>query len=211
MRQSPQIMNEFQEISLFPLKVVLFPGGRLDLQIFEQRYIDLVSSTLRNDTGFGICLLKSGEEVLREASGQTIHRIGTCCRIVDWDRLDNGLLGITVQGVRKFKVEDCWQSDGGVLQGQVKFSREDSTDNLPLPVDDYYDGLVDLLQNLENHPMVAEQNLRIDYNNLREIGWRLGELLPIDVHEKQQLLEIDDSHQRLEQIEVLVANLANNT
>ncbi|MEX2469139.1 MAG: LON peptidase substrate-binding domain-containing protein [Pseudohongiellaceae bacterium] len=204
-------MNEFQEISLFPLKVVLFPGGRLDLQIFEQRYIDLVSSTLRNDTGFGICLLKSGEEVIREASRQTVHRIGTYCHIVDWDRLENGLLGITVQGVRKFKVEDCWQSDGGVLQARVLFNREDSTDNSPLPVDDDYDGLVDLLQSLENHPMVAAQNLRIDYNNLREIGWRLGELLPIDVHEKQQLLEIDDSHQRLEQIEALVANLANNT
>jgi len=204
-------MSDLQEISLFPLKVVLFPGGRLDLQIFEQRYIDLVSHSLRNDAGFGICLLKSGDEVIREAARQTIHRIGTYCRIVDWDQLENGLLGITVQGTRKFRVEDCWQADSGVLRAEVLFSLEDSTDNSPLPVDDEYDGLVDLLQNLENHPMVAEQKRRIDYSNLREIGWRLGELLPIDMQDKQQLLEIDDSHQRLEEIEALVADLANNS
>ena len=203
-------MSDLQEISLFPLKVVLFPGGRLDLQIFEQRYIDLVSHTLRNDTGFGICLLKSGDEVIREASRQTIHRIGTYCRIVDWDQLENGLLGITVQGSRKFKVDDCWQADSGVLRASVLFSEEDSTENSPLPVGEDYDSLVDLLQSLENHPMVAEQKLRIDYSNLREIGWRLGELLPIDIQNRQQLLEIDDSHQRLERIEALVADLANN-
>jgi len=202
-------MSDFHEISLFPLRMVLFPGGRLDLQIFEQRYIDLVSHCLRNDTGFGICLLKSGEEVIREASRQTIHRIGTFCRIVDWDQLDNGLLGITVAGMTKFKVEDCWQADDGVLRANALYSLDDRTDSSPLAVTGEHEGLVELLKSLENHPMIAEKNLSTDYDNLREVGWRLSELIPIDASQKQKLLELDDPGERIEQLEALVADLAN--
>ena len=50
-------------IPLFPLKSVLFPRGRLPLQIFEQRYINLIRHAMKTDTGFGICLLKHGANV----------------------------------------------------------------------------------------------------------------------------------------------------
>ena len=203
--------EEYQEIALFPLKVVVFPGTRLDLQIFERRYIDLVSHCLRSDTGFGICLLRSGEEVITEAGKQTIHRIGTYVRIVDWDQLDNGLLGITVEGQAKFTVEDCWQGDSGVLQAKVTFSQVDNVDLEPIPVEPHYEALAELLENLASHPMVQQRGQAIDYHNLRDLGWRLGELLPIEVQDKQKLLELEDPSQRIQRIEELVANLANET
>ena len=121
-------MNELKEIPLFPLRVVLFPGGKLELQIFEQRYIDLVRNSLREGTGFGICLLKQGDEVLREGSQQTIHRTGTYASIIDWDQLESGLLGITVQGKSKFRIEDCWSEPGGLLMAKASFSNIDGTD-----------------------------------------------------------------------------------
>jgi Lon protease-like protein len=43
-----------QTIPIFPLNLVLFPGGLLPLHIFEQRYVDMVSACLRNNTDFGI-------------------------------------------------------------------------------------------------------------------------------------------------------------
>lgn len=198
-----------QNISLFPLRVVMFPGSRLDLQIFERRYLDLVSQCMRNDRGFGVCLLREGEEVVHEASRQTIHRTGTYCKIVDWDQLDNGLLVITIEGLAKFRISDCWQSDGGVLEATVDFSPQDRTGEDPIPLDDAYNALVDLLQNLENHPMVEQKNLSINYDNLWDLGWRLGELIPIEVDKKQQLLEIDDPWERISAIEKLVADMAN--
>jgi len=198
-----------QNISLFPLRVVMFPGSRLDLQIFERRYLDLVSQCMRNDAGFGVCLLREGEEVVREASRQTIHRTGTYCKIVDWDQLDNGLLVITIEGLAKFRISDCWQGDAGVLEATVDFSDKDRTGKDPIPLDDAYNALVDLLQNLENHPMVEQKNLSINYDNLWDLGWRLGELIPIEVDKKQQLLEIDDPWERISAIEKLVADMAN--
>ena len=70
----------------------MFPGGRFDLQIFERRYIDLVRQCLRSETGFGICLSKSGEETIQKNSGQAIYNTGTYSKIVDWNQLENGLL-----------------------------------------------------------------------------------------------------------------------
>jgi len=203
--------GDVQEIPLFPLKVVVFPGTRLDLQIFERRYIDLISHCLKTDSGFGICLLRSGEEVIREAGKQTIHRIGTTVHIVDWDQLDNGLLGITVEGKSKFKVEDCWQGESGVLEAKVTFSDVDDVDLDPIPVDPDYEVLAELLENLASHPMVQQRGQTIDYGNLRDLGWRLGELLPIEVEDKQKLLELEDPSQRIQRIEEMVAQLANET
>ena len=100
-------MTEKREIPLFPLRIVMFPRGRFDLQIFEKRYIDLIRDCLRTDSGFGICLLKTGEETFQENSEQKIYSAGTYSRIVDWDQLENGLLGITVEGAEKFFVSNC--------------------------------------------------------------------------------------------------------
>ena len=203
-------MTETQEIPLFPLRVVMFPRGRLNLQIFERRYIDLVTHCMRTSSGFGICLLKEGEEVIQEGTNQTIHRTGTYSNIIDWDQLDNGLLGITVEGSAKFSIEDCWQSDSGVLQGNVQFNETDNVGRETIPLDDQYTALADLLQNLESHPLVEQKKLIIDYNNLWDLGWRLSELIPIEIEQKQQLLEIDDPWERIQSIEQLVSDLAND-
>ncbi|MEE3300846.1 MAG: LON peptidase substrate-binding domain-containing protein [Pseudomonadota bacterium] len=204
-------MPETEQIPLFPLRVVMFPGGRLDLQIFERRYIDLVSHCMRTSTGFGVCLLKEGEEVIQEGIDQTIHRTGTYSNIIDWDQLENGLLGITVEGSTKFNIEDCWQIDSGVLQANVEFSQTDSVGKESIPLDNQFSALADLLQNLESHPLVEQKNLAIDYDNLWDLGWRLSELIPIDVEQKQQLLELDDPWERIQNLEQLVSDLANET
>ena len=203
-------MTETQQIHLFPLRVVMFPRGRLNLQIFERRYIDLVTHCMRTSSGFGICLLKEGEEVIQEGTNQTIHRTGTYSNIIDWDQLENGLLGITVEGSAKFSIEDCWQSDSGVLQGNVQFNETDNVGRETIPLDDQYTALADLLQNLESHPLVEQKKLIIDYNNLWDLGWRLSELIPIEIEQKQQLLEIDDPWERIQSIEQLVSDLAND-
>lgn len=205
------MMTDRRQIALFPLGVVMFPGGKLDLQIFERRYIDLISRCMRTTTGFGICLLRGGDEVLKESSQQAVHRIGTYVNIVDWDQLDNGLLGITVKGSGKFRIEDCRQADTGVLEAEVEFSPTDCVGGEAIPLDEQFSVLADLLQNLENHPLVKQKNLDIDYNNLWDLGWRLSELIPIEAEQKQKLLELDDPWERIENIEQIVADLANQS
>jgi len=203
-------MTKKREIPLFPLRIVMFPGGRFDLQIFEKRYIDLIRHCLRTDSGFGICLLKAGEETFQENLEQTIHGSGTYSKIVDWDQLENGLLGITVEGTGKFIVSDCWKKDDDVLHAEVEFSEIEFVGNEAISLENQFIGLSDLLHNLESHPLVEQKNLIIDYDNLWDLGWRLSELIPMEISQRQKLLEIDDPWERIKNIEKLVVNLANN-
>ena len=116
-----------------------------------------------------------------------------------------------MEGSTKFNIEDCWQIDSGVLQANVEFSQTDSVGKESIPLDNQFSALADLLQNLESHPLIAQKNLDIDYNNLWDLGWRLSELIPIDVEQKQQLLELDDPWERIQNLEQLVSDLANET
>jgi hypothetical protein len=193
-------------IPLFPLRSVLFPGGRLPLQIFEQRYIDLVSHCMKTESGFGVCLVTQGDEVVK-SGGQQVSRVGVYARIVDWDQLPNGLLGITVEGQRKFNVTDCWSRDDKLLMGSVHWSAEDYVGQQALPLSHEQDGLVDLLRDLMAHPMIESLGLEMNFDDQRQLGWRLSELLPVPVHQKQKLLEIDDTAERLREIENLVVSV----
>lgn len=204
---SADMSTDNELIPLFPLRSVLFPGGRLPLQIFEQRYIDLVSHCMKTETGFGVCLVTKGDEVVRPGSQQQVSRVGVYARIVDWDPLPNGLLGITVEGQRKFNVVDCWARDDKLLMGSVQWALEDYVGQEPLPLSEEQDGLVDLLRDLMAHPLIESLGLEMDYQDQRQLGWRLSELLPVPVHQKQKLLEIDDTAERLREIENLVVSV----
>lgn len=202
-------MTDKKEIALFPLRIVAFPGSRIDLQIFERRYIDLVTQSMKSGDGFGLCLLKQGDDTDNNGTRQTIHRTGTYVKIADWDQLENGLLSITVEGINKFVVEDCWQADSGLLHAAVEFSTTDVVGSPEIPLQDQHSGLADLLDSLENHPLVEQKNLSINYDNLWDLGWRLSDLMPLDAEQKQQLLELDDPWLRIEKLEEIVSYLAN--
>ena len=204
-------MKNTNDIPLFPLNIVLFPGGRFDLQIFERRYIDLVSHCMRTGTGFGICLLKSGDETNGNNLNQTVYNTGTYAKIVDWDQLESGLLGITVEGAVKFVAQDFWKEEDDVLHASVEFSDIESTEADVIPLGEEYTALSELLRNLEDHPLVAGRNLSIDYSDLRQLGWRLSELIPLGIDVRQELLELNDPVERLSKIEKLVSEMANNS
>ena len=63
------------DIPLFPLGTVLFPSGRLPLQIFERRYVDMISKCMREGAGFGVVWIRRGSEVWREDSGLNMARV----------------------------------------------------------------------------------------------------------------------------------------
>jgi Lon protease-like protein len=191
-------------IALFPLKSVLFPKGRLPLQIFEQRYIDLIRQSLRSDSGFGICLLKEGEEVARPGVQQQVHKIGTYAQVVDWDQLSNGLLGVTVEGQYKFAVEDCWPEENRLLMARVRGCETDRAGEPIIALGAEHEVLVGLLEQLVSHPVISKLGMDIVYHDLREVGWRLSELIPLSLETKQALLEMQDPHARVREIEHLI-------
>ncbi|MCH8257036.1 MAG: LON peptidase substrate-binding domain-containing protein [Proteobacteria bacterium] len=193
------------EIPLFPLPLVLFPGGRLELQIFEVRYLDMVKRCMRNNSGFGIVMIEDGEQVLRRNDQQlpAVAHYGTYVTIVDFDQRPNGMLGISVEGQVKFVIRDQYEQSDRLMMAEVEFLEMEG--KAPLP--ERHEHLASLLDTLVQHETIRSRDLEINYAEAREVGSRLAELLPCANRYKQRLLEMKDPIARLKEIGKLIEHM----
>ena len=96
-----------QNLAMFPLGSVLFPGSILPLRIFEQRYLQLFSDLAQMDSFFGTCLIERGHEV----GGQDSRfSYGTLCKITDLKELGTNQLAVQCLGVKRILVRK-WLPD----------------------------------------------------------------------------------------------------
>jgi Lon protease-like protein len=194
--------TEEKELPLFPLNAVLFPGGFLPLHIFEQRYRKMVKYCIRNESSFGIVMIKEGEEV-----GKTVTpcKVGTAVDLVDVDRFPDGQMNIVTSGHSRFEILEI-------------------NDELP-----YLVARVRMLDSLDAEPdtsleeIAAEtRELYIEYETLssylrfgwqppeenpqhpQQLAYQIGTRLRISLDEKQNLLEITSFDELLRrEIEIL--------
>lgn len=191
-----------ERFALFPLHTVLFPGCTLPLQIFEQRYLRLVKASLQNERGFVVVLISAGKEV---GERPEVFSVGCYVDIVDWESLDNGLLGITIQGRHRVQISQPCAQDDGLLTAQVKRLHSEITNEAML-LEEYPD-LIDTLKHLEQHPFITSQNMQFDYNDCTDVCNKLSYLLPASNQMKQSLLEIDSLAQRMQMLRTAIAQL----
>ena len=185
-------------LPLFPLKTVLFPGCVLALQIFEARYLDMIARCMKQGTGFGVVCILDGREVGN--APQDIAGIGCEALIRDFQRQDNGLLGIRVEGGRRFEVLSTELQRDQLLVAQVEWLSE-----IPeQPLQDEDQDLLALLQALAEHPMVAALSMNTEVAGQQSLANQLAYLLPFAEADKIELLQVDDPQQRLDGIQVLL-------
>ncbi len=180
-------------IPLFPLNSVIFPGGVLSLRIFESRYLEMVKACTREQSDFVICLIKDGTEVGMAAK----HRnIGTACRIIDWETLPDGLLGVTAQGQSRVEIKQTEVRANQLLMGDVDYLAEGDDEVLPKRFSEWADLITAIIKEL-GKPF-DEQSQHLD--SAHWIGARLTEYLPFELELKQRILEIDHPIVRLEHL-----------
>ena len=113
---------QLTELPLFPLNTVLFPGGRLPLRIFEQRYMDMAKACLRDGSPFGVCLIREGREVGAPAIPAAV---GTLARIGAWDMPQLGVLHITALGEQRFRILERRVEPNGLARGSIQMMDEE--------------------------------------------------------------------------------------
>lgn len=189
--------------ALFPLNTIVFPGGILPLQIFEQRYLTLIKDCMKQETGFVIVLIIEGKEV---GSAPQIYCTGCYVEIIDWQSLPNGLLGISIQAKHRVRLSNSTVRDDGLLLADTTlFESTLDTDNPPLPK--AFSPLVDTLKQLVEHPFASRYKDKIDYDSTADICYRLSELLPISNKQRQLLLETESTEQMLDQLVLHINDL----
>jgi uncharacterized protein len=188
-----------QRMPIFPLHSVLLPGGPMALRIFEPRYLDMVSRCLRDESGFGVALIREGQEVGPAAE---VYGVGTLVGISYWEQRKDGLLGITIRGEQRFRI-----LDSEVLENQLRIAEvEMLTEEEALPLPGEYRHMASMLQRILDdlsHPYIT---LPRRYDDAAWVAGRLVELLPLELALKQRLLQMDGPLQRLEMISGLLAS-----
>jgi Lon protease-like protein len=185
-----------EDLPLFPLNAVLFPGGRLPLRIFEQRYMEMAKACLRDGAPFGVCLIREGDEVGAPA---TPAGVGCLARIAEWDMPQLGLLQVTARGEQRFRILERRVQPDGLARASVEVLAEDADSLLP----ENLAACVRLLERvIEQHPALFDRPHRLD--SCSWVSSRLADLLPLPLEAKQALLELADARARLERLHTLV-------
>ena len=171
-----------KELYLFPLSAHVLPGGKLSLRIFEPRYIRMVRECCQQNMGFGVCML-SGRD--NSASSQKILPVGTQVEIVDFTQLEDGLLGITVRGIKFFEIQAIETEKDGLRRGHCEMWQEPN--NVKSDLD-----MVHLSKRLNelfgSYPELGSLHENLAFDDPRWVMYRWIELLPIAPEQKQNLI-----------------------
>jgi Lon protease-like protein len=193
------------ELPLFPLSGVLLPYGRIPLKIFEPRYLDLVRDCMKSSKPFGVVWIRHGAEVAQPGVAlPKLGEYGTCARIVDWDQLPNGLLGITIEGGERFNLLATHTQPNGLIVGNVELQPALAA----APLTETGLSLLDVLRSLEAHPQVARMKLRVDYNDAWQVAFSLLQLLPVQESLKYELLGLDTIDTLLARLRALINEIS---
>ena len=182
-------------IPVFPLSgVIYFPKTNLPLNIFEQRYLDLVNDTYKNDKLMGM--------VQSQRNGNQVYKIGCLGKISDLQKSEDGRILINLTGVTRFKILEEVKNK--------KLYREFKVDYKSFEID-----LKDPTGDLDTNDLMHKAKKFFKKNGLL-LNWKefekldkaqriitLSMISPVTNEEKQKLLEamtIKDKVNTLESI-----------
>jgi len=199
-------------LPLFPLNVVVCPGGLLPLRIFEARYLDMVRTCLRNKSSFAVVAVMPEGETDPEGYFPFAN-IGTLVDIVEADVTTVGLMSIRCVGRHRVKVDSYLQQPDGLVVGQVTDVANDLESAIPEDLESVVTSLQNLLTSLpasgvspDNMPVIKPYH----FQNAAWVANRWIELLDLPLLQKQRLMQLDSPVLRLELIhDILYENPRN--
>ena len=182
-------------IPVFPLSgVIYFPKTNLPLNIFEQRYLDLVNDTYKKDKLMGM--------IQSQRQGRELYKVGCLGKISDFRKMKDGRVLINLTGITRFKILEEINND--------KLYREFKVD-----YNNYNLDLNEINKVLETSSLIEKAKIFFRKNGLL-LNWKefekldetqkintLSMISPVTNEEKQKLLEaltIEDKIEALDSI-----------
>lgn len=199
-----------KSLPLFPLGTVLYPGGRLPLQIFEVRYLDMIGKCHATGAPFGVVLLTEGSEVRQRANTTAVgdgfapeafNTVGTLARLSDFSAPQPGLMLIQCMGVQRFAIDRREKLKHGLWIADVTLLAVDQTVPIPPDLQGTAEALRKLITSLQVRGVPAEKmplQPPYQFDDCTWVSNRWCELLPIPPDLKQRLLVLNNPLLRLE-------------
>jgi len=196
-----QIASLPSQIALFPLSgVVLMPFAHIPLNVFEERYINLVDDCFSNGHYIGIVQpqIDASDPVPNDVA---IYQTGTLARIMSFFDSADGTYQIIIQGVMRFRITSEQMSSGGYRTAMV--------DYMPY-VDDL--ALMNEREGVSREKLISlmkkfleAKDIEVDWDEVSQASYSalvssLVMTCPFSSGEKQALLELPDQSRRAEML-----------
>lgn len=190
-------------LPLFPLAgIVLFPGTAIPLRIFEERYVQMIQAALEGDRRFGVVLIREGEEVGEPA---VPVEIGCVAKIEECREMAGRQYLVIASGQERFRILDT-RAEGKLLLGRVELLVD--APDLPEPseladeVAELAEAYLEIIRRL-SRGMMGRVNLPREPELL---SFLVAGSLHIPVEQRQSLLELESTRERLERLHQILAN-----
>jgi len=191
--------NVERELPLFPLGgTVLFPGMNLPLQIFEDRYLQMMADITQGDSRFGVVLIKEGKEVGEPA---TPYDVGTIAQVVQREDSPDGRIILVAEGKERFRTLSIVRQRPYII-ARVELLRAEEPKGMQVAqqVREKYMDYARLLAGMSNEWM---REVRVPEESA-ELSYLVAQSLDANMMVKQGLLEMETAEERLTaEVEIL--------
>ncbi|MCW5866249.1 MAG: LON peptidase substrate-binding domain-containing protein [Candidatus Eremiobacteraeota bacterium] len=209
--QFDRILSQFSgELPLFPLpKVVLFPGARLPLHIFEPRYRQMISDAEENEGLIGMVCLRERRSK-SDTGNSPVHSVACLSQIRNLQRLPDGRFLMQLQGIQRARIREELDVPKPYRIARVDLVPDIVNPLEPTPIENLFERALDsfnqVLRNLADLPgsLVSIQK-EAPAGLLLDV---LAYYLPVDSLIKQRLLEESEVHQRARLLSRILDELA---
>lgn len=188
------------EIPIFPLRSIVLPGGLFPLRIFERRYIDMVKDCIKDESGFCIALTRNNPT---DQYVKDVYNYASYVKIIDWNQLEDGLLGITVEGINKVYISNSNLNNNNLLVGKIEKIQNEKEYMIPqkhIVLSKFYKKIY---PNIKHFVSFKKER----YADASWVSYRLIECLPLDSSSKNKLISLDNALDRLSMIFEIVNKL----
>ena len=183
--------SRVDEIGLFPLELVLLPGERMPLHIFEPRYKELIDECIDEDADFGL--------VLADETG--MREVGTRASVVAvLERFDDGRLNIVVEGGERFQLVEVTQGRS-FMTGEV----DDLSDEEDEPTEEEREGCLAAYRRLVD---VAAADVDEPDAETAALAYAIAARVDLGAEIKQELLELRSERERVLRLAPLLTHAA---
>lgn len=189
------------DLPIFPLPgAVLLPHGRMPLNVFEPRYLNMIEDAMANGRFIGMIQPYDGSDERQIADGTAIYNIGCVGRVIEFAETGDGRYVVTLEGVTRFRVsKELGLFDGyrRVVPDYSEYLDDiDDSDDLSIPVLKDREQLMDTMQRYFDHKGISADMDSIDEAPDTILVTSLSMSCPLDPRDKQALLECPDTFER---------------
>ena len=188
---------------LLPLRdIVIFPSMVVPLFVGREKSIKALQEVMKTDKSIVLVTQKNSE--IDDPEGKDIYGYGCLSKVLQLLKLPDGTVKVLVEGEKRVKIIKCNNQEQKFLTCEVEI-KEDQ--NISKDAEIFATSLV---KKYEKLLILNKKDLNEGVNNIKnlrnpvQIANNISSNLPIQIFEKQELLEILDLKKRLEKIHALI-------